>query len=110
MKRPTKLCSSRNPYISEGSESEWPAGLPMPKVLFRRPQPLSPNEHLELVCRVERTGVVGDVIFDLRHPKLDPMGWIAESLLKCRRATSVSGSTIFMVSVVRRVQIRVVGE
>jgi hypothetical protein len=82
MKRPTKLCSSKNPYISEGSESEWPAGLPMPKVLFRRPQPLSPNEHLELVCRVERTGVVGDVIFDLRHPKLDPMGWIGESLLR----------------------------
>jgi len=82
MKRPARICPSKNPYISEGSESEWPAGLPMPKVLFRRRQQLPPNEHLELVCRVERTGVVGDVIFDLRHPKLDPMDWTAESLLR----------------------------
>jgi hypothetical protein len=82
MKRPTRICPPKNPYISEGSESEWPAGLPMPKVLFRRPQRLPPNEHLELVCSTERTGVIGDVIFDLRHPKLDPMDWIAESLLR----------------------------
>jgi hypothetical protein len=82
MKRPTRNCPSKIPYISEGSESDWPAGLPMPKVLFPRPQQLPPNEHLELVCSVERTGVVADVIFDLRHPKLDPMDWTAESLLR----------------------------
>ena len=54
----------------------------MPRVLFPRTQRLPPNEHLELVCSVERTGVVGDVIFDLRHPKLDPTDWSAESLLR----------------------------
>jgi hypothetical protein len=82
MKRSSRIPPSKNPYISKGSEREWPAGLPMPKVLFQRAQQLPPNEHLELVCRVERTGVVGDVIFDLRHPKLDPTGWSAESLLR----------------------------
>ncbi len=73
---------SNNPYISEGSNSDWPADLPMPRVLFPRTRQLPPNEHLELVCSVERTGVVGDVIFDLRHPELDPTRWSAESLLR----------------------------
>ena len=73
---------SENPYISEGSNGDWPADLPMPRVLFRRKHRLPPNEHLELVCSVERTGVVGDVIFDLRHPKLDPVHWSAESLVR----------------------------
>jgi hypothetical protein len=73
-----------NPYISEGSSSDWPADLPRPRRLFPREHRLPPNEHLELVCSLERTGIVGDVIFDLRHPKLDPIKWTAESLLRTR--------------------------
>jgi hypothetical protein len=71
-----------NPYISEGSSGEWPVDLPMPRILFSRTQRLPPSKHLDLVCRVERIGLVGDVIFDLRHQKLDPITWIGESLFR----------------------------
>jgi hypothetical protein len=73
-----------NPYISKGSSSDWPADLPKPRRLFPREHRLPPNEHLELVCSLERTGIVGDVIFDLRHPKLDSISWTVESLLRSR--------------------------
>jgi hypothetical protein len=73
-----------NPYISEGSTSDWPEALPKPRLLFPRKHRLPPNEHLELVCNLERTGIVGDVIFDLLHPKLDPIKWTVESLLRRR--------------------------
>jgi len=71
-----------NPYISQGSSLDWPTDLPRPRVLFPRTHRLPPSEHLDLVCHVERTGIVGDVIFDLRHPTLDPVDWRAESLLR----------------------------
>ena len=69
----TGRAGPENPYISEGSSSDWPPDLPKPRRLFTRACRLPPNEHLELVCSVERTGIVGDVIFDLRHPRLDPL-------------------------------------
>jgi hypothetical protein len=81
----TRAHSLENPYISEGSSSDWPADLPKPRRLFPRGHRLPPNEHLELLCSLERTGVVGDVIFDLRHPSLDSLSWTVESLLRPRK-------------------------
>jgi hypothetical protein len=82
MKRPTRNPSAQNPYISDSSETKWPEGLPRPRPLFPRTQQAPPNKHLELVCSGERTGIISDIIFDLRHPKLDPIEWTAESLLR----------------------------
>jgi hypothetical protein len=75
----------KSPYISLGSDSVWPGDLPTPRTLVPRTHKLAPHQHLDLVCSIERTGIVGDVIFDLRHPQLDPTRWIAESLGRSER-------------------------
>jgi hypothetical protein len=67
-----------------GKQQRLARGSSKAKETIPREHRLPPNEHLELVCSLERTGIVGDVIFDLRHPKLDPIKWTAESLLRTR--------------------------
>ncbi len=59
--------------------------LPRPRLLFPRDRGPPRDRHLELICRVERVGVVEGVGFDLRHPKLDPVDWFAESLGRAER-------------------------
>ena len=59
--------------------------LPRPRLPFPRDRDPPRDRHLELICRVERVGVVEGVGFDLRHPKLDPVDWVAESLGRAER-------------------------
>jgi hypothetical protein len=59
--------------------------LPKPRLLFPRDRDPPRDQHLELICGVERVGVVEGVGFDLRLPKLDPMDWVAESLGRAER-------------------------
>src|ERR1700722_14904152 len=54
--------------------------LSAPRLLFPRDRDPPRDRHLELICRAERVGTVEGVGFDLRHPKLDPVDWVAESL------------------------------
>ena len=59
--------------------------LPKPRLLFTRDRDPPRDQHLELICGVERVGVVDGVGFDLRHPKLDRVDWVAESLGRAER-------------------------
>jgi hypothetical protein len=59
--------------------------LARPRLLFPRDRDPPRDRHLELICDVERVGVVEGVGFDLRHPKLDQIEWGAESLGRAER-------------------------